>query len=65
MTTTITLKGRTQEVHAEADTPLSAVGRQPVTSIEGLAGPVADAMRAVSHGQLGPVFTASATQRFG
>ena len=78
MTTTITLNGRTQEVHAEADTPLlwllrgelqltgtkfgcgmalcgactvhvngqpvrgcvtplSAVGRQPVTTIEGLA----------------------------
>ena len=26
-------------------TPLSAVGRQPVTTIEGLAGPVADAVR--------------------
>ena len=87
MTTTITLNGRTQEVHAEADTPLlwllrgelqltgtkfgcgmalcgactvhvngqpvrgcvtplSAVGRQPVTTIEGLTGPVADAVRA-------------------
>ena len=27
-------------------TPLSAVGRQPVTTIEGLTGPVADAVRA-------------------
>ena len=27
-------------------TPLSAVGQQPVTTIEGLAGPVADAVRA-------------------
>jgi hypothetical protein len=45
MTATITLNGRTQEVRAEVDTSLSAVGRQPVTTIEGLAGPVADAVR--------------------
>jgi len=46
MSTTLKINGRATAVAAEPDTPLAAVGDKEVTTIEGLAGKVADAVRA-------------------